>query len=95
MIEGNMDPQADQQIVSYLPSDRVSLDKIGGRSVLSFHYYDPIAITQSFLKIPDNMYRYANQWPKIFTQLVKAAEDRGLVPFLTEFGGVQDAELNS
>ena len=93
MIEGNMDPQADQQIVSYLPSDRVSLDKIGGRSVLSFHYYDPIAITQSFLKIPDNMYRYANQWPNIFAQLFKAAEERELVPFLTEFGGVQDAEL--
>ena len=93
MIEGNIDPQAEQQIVSYLPSDRASLDKIGERSVLSFHYYDPKAIAQSFLKIPDNMYRYAHQWPNIFAQLFKAAEKRGLVPFLTEFGGVQDAEL--
>ena len=93
MIEGNIDPQAEQQIVSYLPSDRASLDKIGERSVFSFHYYDPIAITQSLLKIPDNMYRYAHQWPSIFAQLFKAAEKRGLVPFLTEFGGVQDAEL--
>jgi hypothetical protein len=49
-----------------------SLDKIGGRGVLSFHYYDPIAITQSFLKIPDNMYRYTHEWPDIFDQLVKA-----------------------
>jgi len=60
---------------------------------LSFHYYDPISIAQSFLKIPDNMYKYAHEWPDIFTQLVKAAKERGLVPFLTEFGGVQDAEL--
>jgi hypothetical protein len=90
MIEGSVDPK---HIVSYLPSDRVSLDKIGDRGVLSFHYYDPIAIAQSFLKIPDNMYRYVREWPDIFAQLVQAAKERGLVPFLTEFGGVQDAEL--
>ncbi|MFL6369769.1 MAG: cellulase family glycosylhydrolase, partial [Nitrososphaeraceae archaeon] len=93
MIEGNIDPQAGQQIVSYLPSDSMSLDKIRQRGVFSFHYYDPIAITQSFLKIPDNMYRYVHQWGDIFSQLVKAAEKRELVPFMTEFGGVQDAEL--
>jgi hypothetical protein len=90
MIEGKTAPK---QIVSDLPSDRVALDKIGGRGVLSFHYYDPIAIAQSFLKIPDNMYRYASEWPDIFDQLVKAARERELIPFLTEFGGVQDAEL--
>ncbi|MGB7952865.1 MAG: cellulase family glycosylhydrolase [Candidatus Nitrosopolaris sp.] len=90
MIEGKIDPK---HIVSYLPSDRVSLDKIGDRGVLSFHYYDPIAIAQSFLKIPDNMHRYVREWPDIFAQLVQAAKERGLVPFLTEFGGVQDAEL--
>jgi hypothetical protein len=90
MIEGSVDPK---HIVSYLPSDRVSLDKIGDRGVLSFHYYDPIAIAQSFLKIPDNMHRYVREWPDIFAQLVQAAKERGLVPFLTEFGGVQDAEL--
>jgi hypothetical protein len=90
MIEGTIDPK---HIVSYLPSDHVSLDKLGDRGVLSFHYYDPIAIAQSFLKIPDNMHRYVREWPDIFAQLVKAAKERGLVPFLTEFGGVQDAEL--
>ena len=74
MIEGNIDPQAEQQIVSYLPSNRASLDKIGERSVLSFHYYDPKAIAQSFLKIPDNMYRYAYQWPNIFAQLVQSCK---------------------
>jgi hypothetical protein len=90
MIEGKTDPK---QIVSDLPSDRMALDKIGARGVLSFHYYDPIAIAQSFLKIPDNMYRYTREWPDIFEQLVKAARERELIPFLTEFGGVQDAEL--
>ncbi len=90
MIEGKIDPK---QIVSDLPSDRVALDKISGRGVLSFHYYDPIAIAQSFLKIPDNMYKYTREWPDIFDQLVEAARKRELIPFLTEFGGVQDAEL--
>ena len=90
MIEGKTDPK---RIISDLPSDRVALDKIGGRGVLSFHYYDPIAIAQSFLKIPDNMYKYTREWPDVFDQLVKAARERELVPFLTEFGGVQDAEL--
>jgi hypothetical protein len=52
-----------------------------------------MAITQSFLKIPDNLYRCSHEWPIIFAQLLKAAQERGLVPFLTEFGGVQDAEL--
>lgn len=90
MIEGKFDPK---HIVTYLPSDPSSLDKLAGRGVLSFHYYDPIAITQSLAKIPDNMYRYTREWPDIFAQLVNAAQVRGLVPFLTEFGGVQDAEL--
>jgi len=90
MVEGNIDPK---QIVTYLPSDPSSLDKIANRGVLSFHYYDPVAITQSLAKIPDNMYRYAREWPEIFAQLANAAQVRGLVPFLTEFGGVQDAEL--
>jgi hypothetical protein len=90
MIEGKIDPK---QIVSDLPSDRVALDKISGCGVLSFHYYDPIAIAQSFLKIPDNMYKYTREWPDIFDQLVEAARKRELIPFLTEFGGVQDAEL--
>jgi len=93
MIEGRIDAVMPKTIVSYLPSDRVSLDKLRARGVLSFHYYDPISIAQSFLKIPDNMYKYAHEWPDIFTQLVKAAKERGLVPFMTEFGGVQDAEL--
>jgi hypothetical protein len=90
MIEGKIDPKS---IVSHLPSDHVALDKIGARGVLSFHYYDPIAIAQSFVKIPDNMYKYTREWPDIFAQLAKAATERGLIPFLTEFGGAQDAEL--
>ncbi len=90
MIEGNIDPK---HIVTYLPSDHSSLDKTASRGVLSFHYYDPIAIAQSLAKIPDNMYRYTREWPEIFAELVNAAQVRGIVPFLTEFGGVQDAEL--
>ena len=93
MLEGKTHLSDEQKIISFLPSDKITLDKIGDRSVLSFHYYDSMAITQSFLKIPDNLYRCSHEWPIIFAQLLKAAQERGLVPFLTEFGGVQDAEL--
>jgi hypothetical protein len=93
MLEGKTHLSDEQKIISFLPSDQITLDKIGNRSVLSFHYYDSMAITQSFLKIPDNLYRCSHEWPIIFAQLLKAAQERGLVPFLTEFGGVQDAEL--
>jgi hypothetical protein len=81
MIEGRIDSVMPKTVVSYLPSDRVSLDKLGSRGVLSFHYYDPISIAQSFLKIPDNMRQYSREWPEIFKQLVRAAEERGLVPW--------------
>jgi hypothetical protein len=59
---------------------------------LSFHYYDPEAIGASFLKIPDNIYKYVCKWPDIFAQFIDP-KGPGLVPFLTEFGAVQQAEL--
>jgi hypothetical protein len=42
--------------------------------------------------MPENMYRYKSEWPLIFDQLVNAASERRLIPFLTEFGGFQEAE---
>jgi uncharacterized membrane protein HdeD (DUF308 family) len=87
MIEGRIDSK---QIHTYLPKD---LQPTFGRNgVLSFHFYDMMAVASSFLKIPESMYTYRREWPAIFDQLVQAATERGLVPFLTEFGGNQEAE---
>jgi hypothetical protein len=51
-----------------------------------------MAIATSFMKIPENMYRYKREFPLIFAQLANAARERGLIPFLTEFGGSQETE---
>ena len=62
------------------------------RGVLSFHYYEPLATLDAFAKIPDNIYRFKRVWPDVFAQLVEAATERDLIPFLSEFGGIQGAE---
>ena len=51
-----------------------------------------MAIASSFLKVPESMYTYKREWPFIFSQLVNSATERGLIPFLTEFGALQEAE---
>ena len=50
-----------------------------------------MAIAGSFLKVPENLYRIKREWPSIFEQLVGAAVERNLIPFLTEFGGLQES----
>jgi uncharacterized membrane protein HdeD (DUF308 family) len=89
MVEGRIDSK---QIHTYLPENLHSISTFGRNGVLSFHYYDTMAVASSFLKIPESMYTYRREWPAIFDQLVQSAEERGLVPFLTEFGGYQEAE---
>jgi Cellulase (glycosyl hydrolase family 5)/Glycoside hydrolase family 5 C-terminal domain len=89
MVEGKV---LKKNIQTYLPKDPNSLEDLKNRSVLSFHYYEPMAILDSFAKIPDNIYRFKREWPDIFAQLVKAATDRDLIPFLTEFGAIQGGE---
>jgi hypothetical protein len=51
-----------------------------------------MAMLDSFAKIPDNIYRFKKDWPDIFAQLVNAATERDLIPFLTEFGAIQGGE---
>jgi Cellulase (glycosyl hydrolase family 5)/Glycoside hydrolase family 5 C-terminal domain len=89
MVEGKV---LKKNIQTYLPKDSNSLDDLKNRSVLSFHYYEPMAILDSFAKIPDNIYRFKREWPDIFAQLVRAATERDLIPFLTEFGAIQGGE---
>jgi uncharacterized membrane protein HdeD (DUF308 family) len=89
MVDGKIDAK---QLITFLPKNLHSVSTFSRNGVLAFHYYDMMAIATSFVKMPENMYRYKREWPLIFDQLVNAASERGLIPFLTEFGGFQEAE---
>jgi hypothetical protein len=68
------------------------MSNFSSNGVLAFHYYDTLAVASSFVAIPESIYTYKVEFPAIFAQLLQAATDRGLVPFLTEFGAFQEAE---
>jgi hypothetical protein len=87
---GFIDKQS--QIHTWLPTDSNFLDQFKLQGVFSFHYYDPWTLFYSFFNYPDNMYNKQREWPNIFKQMHHAAISRGLVPFLTEFGGSHDWE---
>ena len=80
------------KLVTYLPDDPPSMTDFSSNGVLAFHYYDALAVASSFVAIPESIYTYKVEFPDIFRQLLQAATDRGLVPFLTEFGAFQEAE---
>ena len=81
-----------KKLETYLPSDLISNSRFGNNGVLSFHYYDTMAVASSFVKIPESLYTYKIEFPVIFGQLSQAATERGLIPFITEFGAFQEAE---
>jgi hypothetical protein len=89
MVKGKIDSK---QLVTFLPKNLSSVSTFAQNGVLSVHFYDMIAIATSFMKIPENIYRIKREFPSIFVQLANAARERGLIPFLTEFGGSQEAE---
>ncbi|MGI0002008.1 MAG: cellulase family glycosylhydrolase [Nitrososphaeraceae archaeon] len=89
MVDGKINSK---QLNTSLPKNLNSVSTFARNGVLSLHYYDMMAIATSFMKIPENMYEYKRAWPLIFAQLANAATERGLIPFLTEFGGSQEAE---
>jgi uncharacterized membrane protein HdeD (DUF308 family) len=89
MVEGKIDSK---QLITFLPKNLSSVSTFARNGVLSVHFYDMMAVASSFMKIPENMYRYKREFPFIFAQLANAARERGLIPFLTEFGGSQEAE---
>jgi hypothetical protein len=90
MVEGKVNVA--KHIRTYLPKDSPSPEGLMKRGVLSFHYYEPMATLDAFAKIPDNIYRFKREWPDVFAQLIEAATERDLIPFLSEFGGIQGAE---
>jgi cellulase (glycosyl hydrolase family 5)/glycosyl hydrolase family 5 len=70
---------------SFLPTPFLSEDP---RAVLAFHYYDPW-LTTGF-PFARNMHDKVREWPGVFRQLRAAADSRGLIPFLTEYGCSED-----
>jgi hypothetical protein len=57
------------------------------RLIFSFHYYDPKMLVWLFKK---DMRKKATEWPATFSVMRDAAVARDLVPFLTEFGCMQN-----
>jgi hypothetical protein len=45
-----------KQITSHLPANIHQISSFGHNGVLSFHYYDKMAVASSFLNIPESMY---------------------------------------
>ena len=74
MVNGEVKPI---QLNTYLPKNLNSISTFARNGVLSVHYYDMIAIASSFansyMKIPENMYRFKREWPLIFAELTNAA----------------------
>ncbi len=71
-----------QKMKSFLPPPSVP-----GRAVFSFHFYDPRTELLAALSRADEMEHKQKQWTSMFEAMVLAGRSRGLVPFLTEFGG--------
>jgi hypothetical protein len=89
MLEQKIDSK---KVHTYLPANLGSISTFAQNGVLSFHFYDAIAVASSFLNLPESMYTYKREWPSVFDQMVNSALERNLIPFLTEFGGFQQAE---
>jgi len=79
-----------EQIHTWLPTDSKFIEQYKSQGIFSFHYYDPWTISYALFNVADNMHNKQKEWPKIFIKLREAAISRGLVPFLTEFGGSHD-----
>ncbi|HEY7572584.1 MAG TPA: cellulase family glycosylhydrolase [Nitrososphaeraceae archaeon] len=79
-----------EEIYTWLPKDSKFIEQYKSQGIFSFHYYDPWTISYSLFNVADNMHNKQKEWPKIFIKLREAAISRGLVPFLTEFGGSHD-----
>jgi hypothetical protein len=81
-----------KEINSYLPFESDLPESFRSRGVFAFHYYDVRALGSSMLKIPKGISQYKYDWPKVYQQLLEGAKKRGLIPFITEFGGSYDSE---
>jgi endoglycosylceramidase len=58
----------------------------GKKTVFSFHYYDSRTQLLALFGLPDRMYGKGKRWGRVFTKILQAAQERDLIPFLTEYG---------
>ena len=95
-LDGDIDKRGlidtPKDINSYLPLESDLPESFKSRGVFAFHYYDVRALGSSMLKIPKSMSQYKYDWPDVYRQLLEGATKRGLIPFITEFGGSYDSE---
>jgi Cellulase (glycosyl hydrolase family 5) len=95
-VDGDIDKRglmdSPREINSYLPLESDFPESFRSRGIFAFHYYDVRALGSSMLKIPKNISQYKYDWPKVYRQLLEGAKKRGLIPFITEFGGSYDSE---
>ena len=95
-LDGDIDKRglidSPKEINSYLPLESDLPETFKSRSVFAFHYYDVRALASSMLKIPKSISQYKYDWPDVFRQLMEGATKRGLIPFISEFGGSYESE---
>lgn len=95
-VDGDIDKRglidSPREINSYLPLESDFPESFRSRGIFAFHYYDVRALGSSMLKIPKSISQYKYDWPKVYRQLLEGAKKRGLIPFITEFGGSYDSE---
>ena len=95
-LDGDIDKRglidSPKEINSYLPLESDLPETLKSRSVFAFHYYDVRALASSMLKIPKSISQYKYDWPDVFRQLMEGATKRGLIPFISEFGGSYESE---
>jgi endoglycosylceramidase len=60
------------------------------RTVFAYHHYDSWTISYGWAGQPDSMANKQSEWPGLYNWMHAAAEDRGLIPFMTELGASQD-----
>jgi hypothetical protein len=70
-----------QDIKTFLP-----LAFGGKKTVFAFHYYDPVTTFRSGRGRADDMSAKPAFWTELFQAALKAADERGLIPFMTEYG---------
>jgi hypothetical protein len=80
------------EIRTYIPENVSLIDNFGQNGALSFHYYDGFSYGVVSFKTPESMVQYEGDLKEIFLQLSLTATNRGLIPFLTEFGTFQESQ---
>lgn len=68
---------------TYLFTDHMDNEK----TIFSYHHYDPWTSTHHLsFNVGDRMEHKEEEWPALYDKMRGAAAERGMIPFMTEFG---------